>query len=295
MRVVSIVSLSPARSLRWRVTNDARPLGASLGDIGRFGGLVRRTRRASNVRGELIEGVRAEQPAHLRGRQRRPVVDRTAVAEPQQPGAETQAHRARRDRRGVRPRPPRVRARRDPRRRTRAAVARAPSRARRAAADTRRTIHAMHETARRARPIASQTNHGTKSIDVADPAATGRARSPSHSSGPRKGRGAGSRAEPAIVEDVARRPRVRQSGSTACRRRITRASCRPRASRPAGRSSSARRTPRRGCAGRSRAQRWRVAANGSVMIDATAVADRLRDDVAPSGCRSTRITHANPP
>ena len=45
-------------------------------------------------RGELVERVRAEQRAHFGRRQRRPVVDRAAIAEPQQPGAEPQPHRA---------------------------------------------------------------------------------------------------------------------------------------------------------------------------------------------------------
>ena len=106
--------------------------------------------------------------AHLGGCQRGPVVDSTAIAESQQSGAETQSHR------------PfeitlafgRVRLAFEDRGIFRAAPRdRRPfgcSRARRAGC-TRRTIHATTRPVM-TRTIASHTYHGTKSIDVADPA-----------------------------------------------------------------------------------------------------------------------------
>ena len=44
--------------------------------------------------GELIERLGAEQAAHFRRRERWPVLDRAAVTESEQSGAEAQPHRA---------------------------------------------------------------------------------------------------------------------------------------------------------------------------------------------------------
>ena len=182
--------------------------------------------------------------AHLGGRDRRPVVDRTAIAESQQSGAETQAHRR------VRDRPARSAA--SASRSSAAGSSRAGRRDRRpfgccapaAAGCTRRTIHATTRPAM-TRTMASHTYHGTKSIDVADPADR-RDRGDRRASAAVRGTDA---ARDRCGSDDRRGCRARRaraaSGSTACAtRRITPASRQPPGSRRAGRSSSARRTPR---------------------------------------------------
>ena len=162
-----------------------------------------------------------------------------------------------RDRRRVRPRPPRVRAPRDPRRRAACASAVAAPRRAPAPAATRRTIHATDEAdEREADREPHEPGHDVDRRRRSS-APTGSSRSPSHRSGPRNGRGAGSlrnRRSPRMSRDVgARGVGIDGLPSGGSRR----ASRRPRARRRAGRSSSARRTPRRGCADRSRARRSR--------------------------------------
>ena len=167
----------------------ARPLGARLGDVGRFG-CPAAVRDALEGAGQVVEGVGAEDaraPRRLstragsrRHRDRRVAAVRRgiAVAPPV------------RDRPGVRPRRPRVRGPRDlPRRRARSAAVRL-LRARRAGC-TRRTIHAATRPVM-TRTMASHTYHGTKSIASPIQRTTGSRRSPSQRSGPRNGRGAGS-------------------------------------------------------------------------------------------------------
>ena len=61
-------------------------------DVGRLGVAAAVRDRLERAR-ELVERSRPEHPAHLVGGDRRPVADRAAVAEPQQPGAEAQPQR----------------------------------------------------------------------------------------------------------------------------------------------------------------------------------------------------------
>ena len=84
---------------------------AAVGDVGLVGGPRRRTRRASKVPARWSKVSEPRARAHLGGCQRRPVVDRTTIAEAQQSGAEPQSHRPFEIALRVRPRRPRVRGR----------------------------------------------------------------------------------------------------------------------------------------------------------------------------------------
>ena len=110
---VCVLISSAVRSLA-RARDDARPLAARGVEIGwhRVAAAVRdRLERAR----QLVERLGAERTAHLVGRDRRPVADRAAVAEAEQPGAEAEPERVRRGRRRARRRRRSVRARPGPR------------------------------------------------------------------------------------------------------------------------------------------------------------------------------------
>ena len=117
-----------SRSAAWSAPATTR--GHSRRAVSRSGGagVAPAVRDGLERARQLVERLRAEHAAHLVGRDRRPVPDRAAVAEAQQPGAEAQAERVVEPTGRARRRRPPARARRDLRTRSPAIRARAPAR-----------------------------------------------------------------------------------------------------------------------------------------------------------------------